>query len=221
MPVVEPAPPAVSSTPPPPWDPRVVDALRPRAKALLRKRYRALRAALPPASVASRSEAIARHLVALDAWRSARTVAVFASMPHEVDTAPLVAEARARGCRVALPVVPDEPGPLRFRVAWEGDVEHPRAAGVWGIEEPTDAAPALAHGELDLVVVPCLAVDPSGHRLGYGRGYYDRTLSLCDRAVTAAVAFDFQLVAEVPAEARDVRVDWVVTDRGAARAAAP
>ena len=58
---------------------------------------------------------------------------------------------------------------------------------------------------------------PTGHRLGYGRGYYDRTLALMPRTTSVAVAFDFQLIAEVPSEAHDVPVTWVVTDRSTLR----
>jgi 5-formyltetrahydrofolate cyclo-ligase len=71
---------------------------------------------------------------------------------------------------------------------------------------------------LDLVVVPALAIDGAGHRLGYGRGYYDQTLVRTVNAVTVGVAFDFQLIAEVPIEAHDVPVAWVVTDQRTLRA---
>ena len=70
-----------------------------------------------------------------------------------------------------------------------------------------------------MIVVPALAVDPRGHRIGYGAGYYDRTLPrFAPPAVRRAVAFDFQLVAEVPSTEGDVAVDWIVTDARALRA---
>ena len=107
---------------------------------------------------------------------------------------------------------------LELRAAWRGDQTWPLEAGVWGIEEPVAGAPVVPYDSVDLIVVPCLAIDPSGQRLGYGRGYYDRTLCLTTRAVSVAVAFDFQLVAEIPCEAHDVAVDWVVTDTRTLRA---
>lgn len=203
---------------PPPWDPAQVDALRPRAKAVLRQRYRGLRASHPAAARAARSAAICRAVMALDAWRDARVVALFSSLDEEVDLRPLVDDARARGLTVCLPCVTDADGPLTFRVAWSPAGDQPLVAGVWGIEEPAAGAPVVAPEDVDLAVVPCLAVDPSGHRLGYGRGYYDRSLARMTRAVSVAVAFDFQLIAEIPSEAHDVPVTWVVTDRTTLRA---
>ncbi len=195
-----------------------LDVLRPRAKAALRKRYRGLRASLPPGAGAVRSQALCARVIALDAWQAARTVAVFRAMPDEVDTAALIAEARARGCTVCLPVVVDGRGELEFRVAWRGDEAFALEAGVWGIEEPAAGAPVVPPDAIDLVVVPALAIDGAGHRLGYGRGYYDQTLVRTVNAVTVGVAFDFQLIAEVPFEAHDVPVAWVVTDQRTLRA---
>ena len=81
----------------------------------------------------------------------------------------------------------------------------------YGFAEPPPDAPHAA--ELDVVIVPAIAVDPTGHRIGYGAGYYDRTLpKYAPPAVTIAVAYDWQLVAEVPATEHDVKVAWVVTD---------
>jgi 5-formyltetrahydrofolate cyclo-ligase len=82
-----------------------------------------------------------------------------------------------------------------------------------GLREPMPTEPEAVAGALDVIVVPALAVDPSGHRIGYGAGYYDRTLPRFAASSTSiAVAFDFQLVAEVPSTPHDARVDWVVTD---------
>ncbi len=192
--------------------------LRGRAKAALRKRYRQLRASLPDDVRATRSAQIAARVTALDAWTAARTVALFASMHDEVQTAPLVEAARAKGCTVCLPVVVDGEAALTFRVAYRGDEEMPRAAGVWGIEEPTADAPVVDLAEIDLVVIPALAVDPAGHRIGYGRGYYDHTLPRMTKAARVAVAFEFQLIAEVPSEPHDAAASWIVTDTRTLRA---
>ncbi len=207
-----------SNRPSTPFDPDQLKALKPRAKAALRKRYRSLRAAVPTAAAAARSQRIAERVMSLAPWHTAPTIALFRSLHDEVDTAALVADARQRGATVCLPVVVGDRPELELRVAWRGDASWPLKAGVWGIEEPVASAPVVPHGEVDLIVVPCLAVDPNGHRLGYGRGYYDRTLRLTTRAVSVAVAFDFQLIAEIPCEAHDVAVDWVVTDTRTLRA---
>lgn len=201
-----------------PFDDEALRALRAQAKATLRKRYRSVRASLPPAAIESRSRLIAERVMALDAWASARTVCLFRSLHAEVDTAPLLDAARARGLTVCLPAVVDGRPELELRVAWRGDETFALEAGVWGIEEPVATAPVVPIADVDVVIVPCLAVDPRGHRLGYGRGYYDRTLAQGTRAVTVAVAFDFQLIAEIPDDAHDVPVAWVVTDARTLRA---
>lgn len=204
----------MSSPPSPPWSPDAVDALRREAKRQLRKRMRGLRANLPPEARQARSAAIAAAVTALDAWRDAETVALFASLGDEVDTAPLFEAARAAGKRVALPVVPEAEGPLTWRLALDRDgAATPRTVNAWGIEEPAPEAPAVAPESIGLVVVPALVVDPRGHRIGYGRAYYDQTLPGLAHAERVVVAFEFQLLAEVPAEAHDVPAHRVVTDQ--------
>jgi 5-formyltetrahydrofolate cyclo-ligase len=81
----------------------------------------------------------------------------------------------------------------------------------FGFREPPETAEHAT--ALDVVVVPALAVAPDGHRLGYGAGYYDRTLpSYCPPGISVAVAFDYQLLAEVPVTPGDVAVHRVITD---------
>lgn len=199
--------------PPAPYDPDRLDLLRQQAKAALRKRLRGLRASFPRESLAQRSQAIAERVFALDEFVRARTVALFRSIDAEVDTAAIIARACETGKRVALPVVLKDSIPLEFRLAWEGSRALPLTPGVWGIEEPDAENPVVDPNEVDLVIVPALAVDPTGHRLGYGRGHYDHTLPRMRNALRVVVAFDFQLLAEIPAEPHDVTVHRVVTDQ--------
>ncbi len=190
------------------------DQLAFRAKRELRKRLRAVRSAMPAASVEERSRAITQRVLDLDAWKRARTVALFASTPDEVQTSALVEAARASAKRVALPVVIDEEPGLCFRLAWdEQQQRYPLVTSAFGIEEPHESAPVVPFSSLDFVLVPALALADNGHRIGYGRGYYDRTLVQCARARWVAVAFDFQMVAEIPTRTGDVAVHEIVTDK--------
>jgi 5-formyltetrahydrofolate cyclo-ligase len=85
--------------------------------------------------------------------------------------------------------------------------------------EPPPEAPRASRGEIDLVIAPALAIASSGHRLGYGSGFYDATLpDFCPPAVSIAVAYDFQLLAELPVSAHDVACDMLVTDARVLRA---
>lgn len=192
------------------FDPAAIAELSRRAKAALRKRARALRNSIPREAIAARSARIAARLEALPAFAAARTVALFWPIEgrNEVDLRPLDARLRAQGKRVAYPSIDPETRVMTFRF-----VDDPAALverGM-GFQEPDAAAPEALH--LDVIVVPALQVDARGYRIGYGAGFYDRTLPrFAPPAVAAGVAFDFQLIAEVPATEHDVPLALVVTD---------
>lgn len=181
-----------------------------RAKAELRKRLRGLRNTTPASACDLRSERIVQALLGLDALKPATRVALFWPIVarHEVDLRPLGEALRARGARVAYPTIDPESNVMTFRfVDAVADLE----VQGYGFAEPS------AHAEeatvLDAVLVPALAIDSRGHRLGYGAGYYDRTLPrFCPPAVSIVVAFDFQLLVEIPWTEGDVACDWIVTD---------
>jgi 5-formyltetrahydrofolate cyclo-ligase len=188
------------------------EMLRIRVKGELRKRMRGLRKALPLDACAQRSARIAERVAELEPVSRARSVAVFWPIEerHEVDLRPLDTTLRAKGARVAYPGVDPETGAMTFRFVSDPDAMQEHG---FGFREPSLQEPEAQPRELDVIVVPALAVDPRGHRIGYGAGYYDRALPrFAPPAVTVAVAFDFQLVAEVPDSAVDVRVGWIVTD---------
>ena len=180
-----------------------------RVKLELRKRMRGLRNTTPASACAARSKKIVERLSAHPAIVSAKSVALFWPMEdkHEVDLRPLDAELRARGVRVAYPAIDAKTGAMTFRFALPEELEE---RGFGFAEPPPIAGEAQP---LDAVVVPALAIDPRGHRLGYGVGYYDRALPrFAPPAATLGVAYDFQLLVEVPAFETDVALDWVVTD---------
>jgi 5-formyltetrahydrofolate cyclo-ligase len=192
------------------------DLLRRRVKAELRKRMRGLRKALPASACAARSARIVDALVPV--LEPARSVALFWPIEerHEVDLRPLDARLRARGARVAYPGVDPETGAMAFRFVDDPDAMEEQG---FGFREPSLRAPEAAPGALDAIVVPALAADPRGHRIGYGAGYYDRALpSFVPPAATVVVVFDFQLLAEVPCTEGDVPVDRIVTDARTLRA---
>jgi 5-formyltetrahydrofolate cyclo-ligase len=188
------------------------DLLRRRVKAELRKRMRALRNTTPASAIAERSARIVAALEVHDAVKAARAVALFWPIEerHEVDLRALDASLRARGVRVAYPGVDPETRDMAFRFVEHTDRMKEQG---FGFREPPMSEPEAGARDLDVVVVPALAIDPVGYRIGYGAGYYDRTLPrFCPPGVAIGVAFDFQLLAEVPATPSDVRVAWIVTD---------
>jgi 5-formyltetrahydrofolate cyclo-ligase len=186
------------------------DYIRLKVKAELRKRLRGVRKTTPAEACAARSRALVARLEAHESVLAAKSVALFWPIEsrHEVDLRSLDTTLRARGVRIAYPAIDADTNVMTFRFV--DDVSALEEKG-YGFMEPAPDAPIAT--ALDAIIVPAIAVDPTGHRIGYGAGYYDRTLpSLAPPAVTIAVAYDWQLVAEVPAMECDVRVAWVVTD---------
>ncbi len=137
-------------------------------------------------------------------------VAGFWPMPGEMDLRPLLDALHARGHALALPFTPPRGQPLRFRRWAPGD---PLAPGPMGTAHPAKDK-ALAP---ELVLVPLLAFDRRGGRLGYGGGYYDRTLPLFPRAFRLGIAFAAQEVEEVPMQPHDIFLHAIATEEGVTR----
>jgi 5-formyltetrahydrofolate cyclo-ligase len=181
------------------------------AKRALRDALTGARDALDPGFRARASRAIASRIEALAAYREAHVVLLTLPYRSEWDAMLLVRAALAAGKVVGAPRVDTTARmlqPLRIADAI-GDVE----PGYRGIPEPrADCAPVVLES-VDWVLVPGIAFDEAGRRLGYGGGYYDRLLPLLPPAAArVAGAFEAQIVAEVPAAAHDAAVDWIVTE---------
>jgi 5-formyltetrahydrofolate cyclo-ligase len=186
--------------------------LRARVKAELRKRMRGLRKAMPASACAERSARVVARLAALEPIARAGAVALFQPMEerHEIDLRALGASLLVRGVRVAYPTADPATGTLVFRfVTGPQDLE----PGAFGIVEPRAHCAEAAPGEIDAVVVPALAADSRGHRIGYGAGFYDRALPrFAPPAAVVVVVYDFQLLAEIPQTPLDFASGWIVTD---------
>lgn len=196
-------------------DPALYAELGRRAKKQLRGRLAATRSALPAAAVQARSARIVEYLLSLPVLRNARSVASFWPMAGraEVDLTDLDRQLGERGVVRYYPFMDPRDGGFTTgfrRVASSAELS---SRGRRFLEPPPDAPVAL-RGDVDVVLVPALAVTPEGHRLGYGSGFYDVTLpDLAPPASTIVVAFSFQLLGELFVEAHDVLCDGVVTDR--------
>jgi 5-formyltetrahydrofolate cyclo-ligase len=189
------------------------------AKRALRKAMRARREAMDPGERARCSRAAAERLATLPELRGARTVSGYLATRGEIDPGDLLAALAARGATVAQPRVATERPRLRFHAVTENT---PLRVGAFGILEPPATSAEVPIEELDVVLVPGLAFDASGRRLGYGGGYYDEVaarLRAAGRGLLVGVGFDFQLVAECPAGEHDVAIDCVVTDARVVRCA--
>jgi 5-formyltetrahydrofolate cyclo-ligase len=117
----------------------------------------------------------------------------------------------SRGHELALPRIVAKGAPLAFHLWREGDA---LIAGRHGIAEPDAGAPAAAP---QILLVPLLAFDPAGHRLGYGGGYYDRTLAALENVTAIGVAYAGQEVPDLPRQEHDRRLNFLVTEQGLRR----
>lgn len=139
-------------------------------------------------------------------------VSGFMPLKGEIDPLPLMRKLAADGAQLALPVIAGRGRPLVMREWRFGDS---LTSGVWGIREPGVEAAEVAP---DIILAPLLAFDRAGNRLGYGGGYYDRTIAQLRAArpvVVVGLAFALQEVAAVPVTADDVPLDLVLTEREA------
>lgn len=174
---------------------------------------RTVRGAVPASACDARSAKISKRLCALAEIERAATILAFASIRNEVRTRPSMEAAWAAGKRIALPRVLGDELCLHLVTRETSLVE-----GAFAVPEPPEGSARIEPGEVDFALVPALAVDPRGYRIGYGGGYYDRLIPALTNARSCAVAYDFQLISEVPELPFDVAVDLVVTDERVIRA---
>ena len=176
-------------------------------KARLRRDATARRDALAPELRAAAAEAIAARPFPLP---PGAVVAGFMPMRSEIDPLPLLHRFAAAGAALALPVVVERGRRLVMRSYSFGA---PLVSGVWCIRQPPADAPEVVP---DVLIVPLLAFDRRGHRLGYGVGYYDMTIAALRArkpVLAVGIAFAAQEVAEVPVAPHDARLDLVLTER--------
>lgn len=180
-------------------------------KRALRERQKARRAEALAALGTGVNDGLVRHGIALLADRPPGVVSAFYPMEGEIWPLALMAALRKRGHTLALPVMQGKTDPLLFRAWTPGDE---LIAGVWGIRQPAPSKPVVLP---DILLVPLLAFDRRGYRLGYGGGYFDRTLAdLRQKKTILAVglALDELEVDAVPHLDYDERLDWILTPSG-------
>jgi 5-formyltetrahydrofolate cyclo-ligase len=173
------------------------------SKQSFRRRVRELKAEVSPEALRAKSEAILRRVEALPEFRQATTVAAYWSLPDEVTTHEFLA--RWSGVKqIALPVMCGE-NELELR---EYHPNNPMNPAAFGIREPQDGA-LIQPEQVDLWLVPGMAFDRADHRLGRGKGFYDRLLTRA-HGLKIGLCFDFQLFDRLPTEPHDVAMDRVI-----------
>ena len=177
-------------------------------KRALRAELRERRRTRPAHLVDTANEGFAAQLIALATETGARTISAYLSTSFEPDTRAFLNWALADGRRVPLPIARQD-GLLDWA---EGDGET-ETEGLYGLPEPVGGILGpIAINDADLIVIPASAVDTRGTRMGWGRGYFDRTLgSMEKRPPVFAVVFDDEILDQVPRELHDAPVDGAVT----------
>jgi len=181
-------------------------------KKRLRKAMKAERLALAKEEWQSRSARIVQNILAFEKFQQAKVVHGFIpdEHRHEVNLIPLLEWIISNQKKLLVPVV--EEGEL---ISVELTSFNHLERNSFGVLEPIERVPSSLESEIDLVLVPLLAVDSKGNRLGYGKGYYDRFFKrLNSQAFKLGVAFAFQVLNHVPATGNDIRLDAVVTESG-------
>ncbi len=175
----------------------------------LRTRMREVCAAIPEQEAARQAEMVAAHVAEWPGYHRARTVLLYAALQGELETAALLDRVLADGKRLALPRCGADGGMQAVLVKdWRA-----LQWGRFGVREPALTSPALEAREIDMALIPGLAFDGAGHRLGRGKGYFDRFLAQTE-AVAAGLAYEEQVLPRVPTEAHDCGVQYVITARG-------
>jgi 5-formyltetrahydrofolate cyclo-ligase len=179
-------------------------------KRTLRQQILARRRTLSHDQWRAASQMAQQQLISLAEFTQADCIALYAPVHKETDTANILVEAFRTGKRVLYPAVCDDR--MVFR---QVDGVECLAEGCFGILEPCSTGCDHQADEPDLIVVPGVAFDQSGHRIGYGKGFYDRFLQHPGRkAHLVGLCHDFQLIAgSIPAEEHDIRMELIVTDQ--------
>lgn len=178
-------------------------------KRKLRQSMLARRKQLSVMEAGTASRVIQKVFTASAEFKAARMVGLYAPIHNEVDTEDVLIEALASSRTVFYPVVCDEK--LEFRRVSAPGMLH---AGAFGIPEPDGSCQVLDPREADLIVIPGIAFDVTGKRIGYGKGYYDRSLHhLEGRGKLVGFCYDFQLVEAIAGEPHDVTMDLLITEK--------
>ena len=151
------------------------------------------------------SEKIQKRLKKIFAFKDAQKVGAYYPMGSEIFTQDIIQELLSQGKEVFLPKVKGDTMEFR-KITNFSSLQH----GSFDIMEPKDDCPV--HDDLDVILVPSVGIDPSGMRLGYGRGFYDRFLSEHKTATTISPVLEKQIIKKIPRSKHDILIDWIATE---------
>ena len=174
-----------------------------KTKAEIRKEMLGKRNAISKGESTEKSSVIRQKLFALQEVKQAKVIAFYLTKGSEVETGSMVDQAKKEGKKVLVPVAKEDIELVEF-LSWEE-----LALGKFDILEPTRK---IRHDKADVVVTPGIAFDKQCHRIGYGKGYYDKLFKKIN-TIRIGIAFDFQVIESVPANENDEKLDMVITEK--------
>lgn len=185
-------------------------------KKFLRQEILNRRYSLSGEELDKRSAEILNKLLSMDIYCSSSVIMCYMDFRNEVKTGDFIRTSLLNGKRMAVPVISLDMNREKAIIPCEiYDVEHELEKSTFGILEPKkELRRVLSPESIDIVVVPGIVFDLRKYRIGYGAGYYDRFLNTVrENCVKIGVAFDFQILNEIPAEEHDVRLDMIITEK--------
>lgn len=179
----------------------------------LRKEIKAKRESMDKDTKITYDEGIKKALLESDVYKNSKAIFIYVSMDSEINTIEIIKEVLSSGKRVAVPKVIPVSLKRRYMKALKiNSMLQLNESGAFGILEPSIECEDISE-EIDLVIVPGLAFDLEGNRLGYGGGYYDRFLSKYPNNKKIALCYDFQIFKEIPHEFFDEKVDLIISEK--------
>lgn len=175
-------------------------------KKAIRKQVFCFRKEVPDEEILEKSRSITKKVIELQEWKDASCIFAYMDFNKEVMTGELIETAWKQGKRVAVPKVKGKKMTFHYITEF-----NQCETSNFGIAEPVEGLPEADTTDA-LIIVPGVAFDKDLHRIGYGGGYYDRFLSVHNELPTAAVAFSWQLMEEIPSEPTDIKPNYLITE---------
>jgi len=181
-------------------------------KQRIREEILGMRREIPHSQREEYSRSIFQRLIGLDLFKASQNIMAYVAFRNEVETLPVIRYCLSEGKRVHIPV--SVPKTRDLLLSELKDPERDLRPGTYGVPEPApEFMRPFPKEDLDLILVPAVAYDEKGFRIGYGAGYYDRFLDGLTRVVPSiGLAFELQIIDRVPAEPTDRPVDYIVTE---------
>ncbi|OGS22671.1 MAG: 5-formyltetrahydrofolate cyclo-ligase [Elusimicrobia bacterium RIFOXYA2_FULL_39_19] len=180
----------------------------------LRKKYTKIRNEIPFMERRQKDNKIAAKVLNSNEFKQAKKVMFFMSFRSEVSTLPMINKARKMKKTVVLPKVQTKPQKKMLSIIIK-NMKNELVFGKYNILEPKSKDNVINPEEIDLVLVPGLAFDKTGRRIGYGGGYYDAFLKKVPFKKRIALAYSEQIAAKIPVTAKDLRMSKIITEKGA------